>query len=231
MSVAASKIELSEQLYMLDVPTRLAILGVVIGSAGYVCKRVTVAFERAKKSLEDAIEAYQGTTQHHTTQLGQLSQGIQLETVHHQMSPTSDFKPAILQDALRVKHAESIARQSSENVSRLIEKLMFGREPFRKEFERLNAAFDNTILQHPIPPNPNWTHAATSKIAVLSTTFGSIPMLFFADQVITTAKKRIALLDSVVRSGRLMEWFLYIAGISLTFYGLVKGIKIPGGSE
>jgi hypothetical protein len=56
-------------------------------------------------------------------------------------------------------------------------------------------------------------------------------MLVFADQLITAAKKRIALLESVVRLGKWIEWFLYLAGLSLTIYGLAKGIKIPGGSE
>jgi hypothetical protein len=35
----------------------------------------------------------------------------------------------------------------------------------------------------------------------VSTTVGSIPMLVFADQVITIAKKRVTLLESAVRWG------------------------------
>jgi hypothetical protein len=145
---------------MLDTPTKLAILGVMMGAAGYVCKRVTEKIEKAKESLEHEIEAYQDRTQHHTTQLGQLSQGVELRTVHRKLSPTSDFKPEILQDVLAVKHTQSMARESSEKVSRLIERLMLRREPFRKEFERLNAAFSNTSPQQQIPQKADWTDAA-----------------------------------------------------------------------
>jgi hypothetical protein len=153
---------------MLDVPTKLAILGVLTGAAGYVCKRVTETIEKAKTSLEHEIDSYEERTEHHSIQLGQMSQQVALQTVHRKLSPTSEFKIEVIQEALTVKHTESMARQSSEKASRLIEKLMFGREPFRKEFERLNAAFSNISPQQHIPQNADWTDAAEGKLAVAS---------------------------------------------------------------
>jgi hypothetical protein len=151
--------------------------------------------------------------------------------LHRKLSPTSDFKPEVLQDALAVEHTQSLEQQTSENLSRLIEKLMFGRELFRKELDRLNAAVKNASPQQQIPQKADWTDAAKGKLAFASAALGSLPILFFADQLITTAKKRINLLESVVRLGKWIEWILYFAGLSLTIYGLAKGIKIPGDSE
>ncbi len=165
--------------------------------------------------------------QYHSTQLDQLSQQIELQMVHRKLSPTSDFRPEIIKDTLKVKQTQSMAQQSSEKVSRLIEKLMFGREPFRKEFERLNAEVNKTSPQQQIPQNADWTEtvkaAAKGKLAIVSAALESIPMLVFADQLITTAKKRIGLLESVVRLGKWTEWFLYFAGLSLTIYLLRRG--------
>jgi hypothetical protein len=40
------------------VTTKLAILGVMMGAAGYVCRRGTETIEKAKTSLEHELEAF-----------------------------------------------------------------------------------------------------------------------------------------------------------------------------
>ena len=56
-------------------------------------------------------------------------------------------------------------------------------------------------------------------------------MVVFGDSVITTAKRQVKFLASVVRVGRWAVSILYVVGACLTIYGIKKGIKVGGGSD
>ena len=121
----------------LDVPQKLAILGLLIAVFGYLCNKVVEALERVKSGIEDELRVGRNSSQHQATQLRQLPLQIKLEMIERQISQTTDFKMTILQDKVRLKHAESLATQTSEHVSRLIEKLVLGRRSFKRHFEAL----------------------------------------------------------------------------------------------
>jgi hypothetical protein len=217
---------------MADNPKTIALVGVALGLASYVCKQAIEWLERKKTGLESELESFQSSSQHHATQLGQLSVQQQLGIVQHQTTPTPNFQTLVVQDTMALKHAEALSRGDSEGLSRLIEKLVFRSAAFRKELETLSAGSGaNKVALGSPSKSPDWTDAAQVKLAIVSTAIGGLPVLFFGDKVITAGKEQLKLLDLLMRVARWAAWILAGLGVGLVTYGIVQGVKVGGTFE
>lgn len=219
---------------MPDAPKMLALVGVGITVASYLCKEWIEAIERAKSALDKELGSYRDSSHHQTTQLNLLSQRAQLEILQRQTSSNINYKNLIIQDTVVLKQAEALVREASEDLSHLIEKLVFGSASVRQQFEKVQpkvVANESEATSEKSSRELDWTDAAKVKLAVVSTVVGGLPELFFGDTVITLAKKQVKFLNSVVGVGRWAVRILFVVGACLTVYSITKGIKVGGGSE
>jgi hypothetical protein len=147
-------------------------------------------WERAKSGIEDELRVNRNSSQHRAAQRNQLCQQVQLEMIQQQISQTTNFKTIILQDKLRLKHAESLAAQTSEDVSRLIEILVLGRRWFKIQLEALKmvAVGDSGEIHQGNLQDPDWTDAVQVKRGIVKTVVGVLPMKFLEDQIISAAQ-------------------------------------------
>jgi hypothetical protein len=82
-----------------------------------------------------------------------------------------------------------------------------------------------------VSPEKNWRRAAQVKLSLIDTTLNGLPVAVLGDEVITRAKNQVKLLEFLVRFGRWVVRILFVAGVCLTVYGLIKGIKVAAVSD
>lgn len=82
-----------------------------------------------------------------------------------------------------------------------------------------------------LSPEKNCTRAAQVKLSLITTTLNGLPVAVLGDAVITRAKNQVKLLESLVRFDRWVVRILFVAGVCLTLYGLIKGIKVAAISD
>jgi hypothetical protein len=221
-------------LAMLRSPKILAIIGFAFGVLGRLCRDRVEALERKKTALENELDASRNSSLHQSTQLNQLAQETRMEVMHHQNSPNINYKTIIVFDTTRLANARSLVSLSADDVSRLIEKLIFGSTRFKQLLENVKPKTQTDDYQQFLQKsreNPDWTDAARVKLAIVSTVTAGLPIMVLGDKVITAAKRQVELLDSGVRVGRWIIKIFYLAGAALVLYGILKGIKIEASPE
>jgi hypothetical protein len=208
-------------------PKMFGVLGVAIAAAGYLCKDAIDAIENSKSALGKELDAYQASSRHESIELNLLSLTPKLEVIEHRVSPSIDYRSLVVQDTVLLKQAEGLVRAASEDLSRLIDKLVFGSASLKEK----RKVFQQAVALGGETPTPStgrekdWTDAAKMKLAIVSTLVVGIPEMVFGDKVITLANKQVKFLGSVVRIGRWLVRVLYLVGACLTGYGIAKGIK------
>jgi hypothetical protein len=159
-------------LAMLHSPKILAIIGFALGVLGRLCKDRVEALERKKTALENELDASRNSSLHQSTQLNQLAQETRMEVMHHQNSPNINYKTIMVFDTTRLANARSLVGLAVDDVSRLLEKLVFGSARFRQLLENVKPKTHTDeygqFLQKS-RENPDWTDAATVKLAIVST--------------------------------------------------------------
>jgi hypothetical protein len=227
---------------MSNLPTILGVVGVSITVSSYICKELIDSLERTKSGIQNELATNRQTSIQQSTQMQIVSSRQQLEALQRENSPKRrkkaeniDHSGLITRDIANLGHAQSLVRIEVENVSRLLDKLVFGSANFRKKFEQLKAEIDVTAqrTKEVLKPSPkhDWTRAVEIKLAFLSTIVSVLPLTVFADSVITSAKKQVEILERLVSVGRWIVRILFFGGIGLAAYAGYKGIKVSGGSE
>jgi hypothetical protein len=208
-------------------PTAFKILGIVIAGAGYACKECTDAIERKRSGIGKQLDAYNESSRHQQIRLTLHAHQTQLTTFQNKVLPKIDYKGQVLQDTITLRQIQGWVQVESEELSRLIDKMMF-RSRIRERYKAFQLQQAAPIKYEPSKDSSretDWTDAAQVKIAICSTAVVALPGLVFADGVITTAKKQVKFLGSVVHVGRRAMWILYLIAACLAGYGAWKGIK------
>jgi hypothetical protein len=213
---------------MLDAPKILGIVGVFLTLLGRLCEDRVKSLEGKKTALESELDKYRNSSQHQTTQLNQLAQETRLEVMHHQNSPSINYKTLIVFDTSRLASTKALVNVGIDDISRLVDKLIFGAAQFRQLLEtaKPRESVDNyqQLLQKS-QGAPDWTDAASIKLAIVSTVVAALPLEVLGDKIIITAKKQVEYLNSGLRFGRRLVTVFYLAGVALVIYCIVKGIK------
>jgi len=113
----------------------LGVLAAVVAGAGYLCKDAIDAVERRKSALGKELDAYKESSRHQQTQLGLLTQQTQLQVIDNKVSPTINFKTVVLQDTIKLSQVQALVREAAEDLSRLIDKLIFGSALFKERLK------------------------------------------------------------------------------------------------
>lgn len=204
---------------MLDTPKILGIVGVFLAALGRLCENRVKSLEGKKSALESELDKYRNSSQHLTTQLNQLAQETRLEVMQRKNSPTKvDYKTLIVFDTTRLASTKALVNVGIDDISRLIDKLIFGATQFRQLLEttkpRESVVNYQQLLQK-AQDAPDWTDAVGVKLAILSTVVAALPLEIIGDRIITTAKKQVEFLNSGLRFGRRLVTALYLVGVAL----------------
>lgn len=219
----------------------LAAAGIAIGFVSYVCKECVDALERSKTSLDDELTSYRHSSGHQTTQLQLLASRQQVDAQGENRSkkqrkaPKTDYSGMVLRDIGSVRGAQALVGVAVDDVSRLIEKLPFRAAKFRHAFEQMkeDLAGKKSKIEEQLnlKSENDWARMAQLKLALISTAIDGLPIMLFGDSVISQANAQVRVLELLVRSGRWVVRILFVIGVTLTIYGLTKGIKIGGIAE
>lgn len=188
------------------------------------------------------LAAYRTSSAQQTILLDLLRSQQQLEAMHREDWPKSrrkslniDYSGTILRDIGNTRQAQALVAVSMDDLSRLTEKLAFRSADLRQRLKQLKADVENKdnetkdVLK--LSPEKNCTRAAQVKLSLITTTLNGLPVAVLGDAVITRAKNQVKLLESLVRFDRWVVRILFVAGVCLTLYGLIKGIKVAAISD
>lgn len=210
-------------------PKAFGVLGIVVAAAGYVCKELTDAIESKRSGIGKALDTHNESSRHQEIRMALQTQQTQLTTFQNKVVPNIDYKAAVLQGIVRLSQARTLARQESEDLSQLIDKLMFS-SVFKQRFKEFEAQQPAPIKyeqpsKEALQKTMTWQDAVHVGIAAVSVLTTALPIIVYEDGIITASKTQMKFLKSVVRCGKWVVRILYIVGACLAGYGAIKGIK------
>jgi hypothetical protein len=214
---------------MVLTPKTFGILAIVVAGVGYACKEWTDAVESKRSGIGKALDAYSESSRHQEIRMALQAQQTQLTTFQNKVLPNIDYKAAVLQGIVQLSQMQTLVRQESEDLSQLIDKLMFS-SLFKQKFKDFEAQQPAPIKyeqpsKEALQKEMTWQDAVQVGIAAVSVLTTALPIMIYGDGIITAAKTQMKFLKSVVRCGRWAVRILYVVGACLAGYGAMKGIK------